>query len=47
MRSLFVQAESPIEPDVEELQSMYASMSASCTYSGAPAKTVSPILISS
>ncbi|KAL2850523.1 hypothetical protein BJX68DRAFT_255207 [Aspergillus pseudodeflectus] len=48
LKTAFIQAQSPLEPDPAEMQSMYASMSSSCSYTGpAATQTVTGLLIAS
>ncbi|KAF2790994.1 carbohydrate-binding module family 18 protein [Melanomma pulvis-pyrius CBS 109.77] len=47
IETVYMQAESPLQGDAEEMQSIYASMTSSCSYHGAATKTVVPIMISS
>jgi hypothetical protein len=44
----YMQAESPIDPDPAEMQSIYSSMSSSCQYTGPPAtKTLTNLVLAS
>ncbi|KAF7184181.1 hypothetical protein CNMCM7691_004806 [Aspergillus felis] len=44
----YMQAESPIDPDPAEMQSIYSSMSSSCQYTGPPAtKTLTSLVLAS